>query len=165
MPATYEPIAKETLGSSVQTVTFSSIASTYTDLVVIINSFASVASDMSMYFNADTGANYSRTTLWGNGSTAGSVRDTSVNSIYLTYYGTVRTDQGSSVQIVNIMNYANTTTHKTVLARANASVTGTDLTAGLWRSTSAVTSITFDLDSTRTFQTGSTFTLYGIKAA
>jgi hypothetical protein len=165
MPATYEPISTQTLGSSVETVTFSSIASTYTDLVVIVNSFASVASDMSMYFNGDTGANYSRTTLWGSGSTAGSLRGSSANFIYLTNYGSVRTDQGSSVHIVNIMNYANTTTYKTVLARANAAVSGVDATAGLWRSTSAITSVTFDLDSTRTFQTGSTFTLYGIKAA
>jgi hypothetical protein len=63
------------------------------------------------------------------------------------------------------MNYANTTTYKTVLTRANAAASGVDASVGLWGSTAAITSITFDLPLVRTISTGSTFTLYGIKAA
>jgi hypothetical protein len=65
------------------------------------------------------------------------------------------------------MNYANTTTFKTVLIRANNSSTGVDLILGLWRKTpEAITSITIKNTGTSSnFAIGSTLTLYGIKAA
>jgi hypothetical protein len=65
--------------------------------------------------------------------------------------------------IINIQNYSNSTTYKTVLARSNNAATGTDATVALWRSTSAITSIDYYLNS-GSWATGSTFTLYGIKA-
>ena len=74
---------------------------------------------------------------------------------------------GGSVQILQLMNYSNTTTYKTILSRTNAAANGVDATVGLWRSTSAITSIEIGKNSgmSGTFQIGSTFTLYGIKAA
>jgi hypothetical protein len=168
MPATYEPISTTTLGSAVQTVTLSSIPQTYTDLVVVVNAFSSVQSDLYVSFNADSSALYSRTSVYGDGTSAGSIRNTRSDGygyIILTYYGAVTTTQGASVHTINIFNYANTTTNKTVLARANAAAVGVDATVGMWGSTAAIDSMTFDLASTRTFSIGSTFTLYGIKAA
>ena len=165
MTATYEPIETQTLGTAVETVTFSSIPQTYTDLVVVVNAFSSAISDLYVTFNGDTATNYSRTVLWGNGSTAGSVRSSGANFIALTYYGRIWDNAGTSVHTVNIMNYSNATTNKTVLARASSQQEGVEATVGLWRSTAAITSMTFDLVSTRTFSIGSTFTLYGIKAA
>jgi hypothetical protein len=168
MPATYEPISTQTLGSAVQTVTFSSIPSTYTDLVVVVNAFSSVGGDLYVSFNGDSAANYSRTIMWGDGTSAGSLRNTRADGygfIILTYYGSVTTTQGGSVHTVNIMNYSNTTTNKTVLARPSSAGSGVDASVGMWNSTAAITSMTFDLASTRTFSAGSTFTLYGIKAA
>ena len=65
------------------------------------------------------------------------------------------------------MNYSNTTTNKTVLARGNnasdASYPGTEAFVGLWRSTAAINRIDFSSNS-KTWNAG-TFTLYGIKAA
>jgi len=166
MPVTYEPIATQTLGSAVQTVTFSSIPATYTDLVFVVNAQASLQSDLYLTFNGDTSALYSNTTLYGDGSTAGSTRNSRGNAFMtLTYYGNLTTTAGASVHIVNVMNYSNTTTNKTVLSRCNAAAAGVDASVGMWGSTSAVSSVTFDLPSTRTFSAGSTFTLYGIKAA
>ena len=168
MDKTYEPIATQTLGSAVQTVTLSSIPSTYTDLVVVVNAFSSVNSDLYVSFNGDSASNYSRTTLWGDGSTAGSTRIVRADGyafMILTYYGAVTTTQGASVHTVNIMNYSNTTTNKTVLARPSSAGQGVDATVGMWNSTAAISSMTFDLASTRTFSAGSTFTIYGIKAA
>ena len=161
----YEVISTQTLGSAVETVTFSSIPQTYTDLVVVVNAFSSATSDLYLTFNSDSAANYSRTVLWGNGTSAGSVRSSSANFIALTYYGRVWDNQGTSVHTVNIMNYSNTTTNKTVLARASSQQEGVEATVGMWNSTAAITSMTFDLVSTRTFSVGSTLTLYGIKAA
>lgn len=162
----YEVISTTTVGTAAQTVTLSSIPQTYTDLIVVINAQASVQSDLYLTFNGDTSAVYSNTTLFGDGTSAGSTRNSRGNAFMtLTYYGAVTTTAGNSVHTVNIMNYANTTTHKTVLTRANAASSGVDASVGLWGSTAAITSMTFDLPSTRTFSTGSTFTLYGVKAA
>jgi len=164
----YEVISATTVGTAAQTVTLSGIPQTYTDLVVVVNAQASAQSDLYVSFNGDSTANYSRTTLYGEGATPGSTRITRADGylfMILTYYGNVTTVAGVSNHIINIMNYANTTTNKTVLARCNAAASGVDATVGMWNSTAAISSMTFDLPSTRTFSTGSTFTLYGIKAA
>ena len=162
----YEVISTQTLGSAVQTVSLSSIPQMYTDLVVVINAQASAQSDLYLTFNGDTSALYSNTILYGDGTSIGTRRDSRGNAyMVLTYYGAVTTTAGNSVHTVNIMNYANTTTHKTVLTRASAASSGVDESVGLWGSTAAITSMTFDLPTTRTFSTGSTFTLYGVKAA
>ena len=167
MTATYEPISTTTVGTAAQTVTLSSIPSTYTDLVVVVNAFSSIQSDLYVSFNGDSASNYSRTTLWGDGTSAGSTRITRADGyafMILTYYGAVTTTQGASVHTINIMNYSNTTTNKTVLARPSTASVGVDATVGMWNSTAAINSMTFDLASTRTFSVGSTFTIYGIKA-
>jgi hypothetical protein len=62
------------------------------------------------------------------------------------------------------MNYSNATTYKTALARTSEDGVAAAY-VGLWRSTSAITSITIDKGSSDNFASGSTFTLYGIKAA
>lgn len=75
MTATYESIETTTLGSAAANITFSSIPSTYTDLVVVYTLKAETASaDIYMRFNSDSGSNYSNTILWGNGTSAGSNR-------------------------------------------------------------------------------------------
>jgi hypothetical protein len=63
------------------------------------------------------------------------------------------------------MNYSNSTTHKTVFARSGSAYTGTNANVGLWRNTAAVTSATVANSSAANFDIGSTFSLYGIKAA
>jgi len=63
------------------------------------------------------------------------------------------------------MNYANTTTYKTSLTRGNIATVATLATVGMWRSTSAITSIKIERDGSNLLAAGSTFTLYGIAAA
>jgi hypothetical protein len=62
------------------------------------------------------------------------------------------------------MNYSNTTTYKTAIARSNDASMQTEATVGMWRNTAAVTSVTFWCDTT-TLKAGSTAALYGIAAA
>jgi len=62
------------------------------------------------------------------------------------------------------MNYSNSTTYNTALSRFVSAGSETTADVHLWRDTSAVTSITV-ATSTNNYATGSTFTLYGIKAA
>jgi hypothetical protein len=160
---TYVPIATTTLGSNTASYTFSSIPSTYTDLVLIATGTATALVNFSLRFNGDSSTNYSRTMLYGNGSSAASYQVTNYALIPL---GDFDTSQIAS-HIVNIQNYSNTTTYKTVLGRWNnnaGTYASLGATASLWRSTSAINSITA-LPDGGVFKTGSTFTLYGIAAA
>ena len=161
MPTTYERIASNTLSSATTTVTFSSIPATFTDLVLIINPTMAVNADLVITFNGDTTNNYSSTYLTGNGTSATSSRFTTFPKIYLDQ---LNTGTGIVQYNVNIMNYANSTTYKTVLSKYSSAVKGIDAVVALWRSTSAITSMTITGDGAN-FTTGSTFNLYGIKAA
>lgn len=163
MAVTYEKIATNTLGSAAASVTFSSIPSTYTDLVLICDTKASTGTPNNrLQVNSDTASNYSQTVLAGNGTTATSARYSSNTFIYADYYATNDTTNNKNT-IIQFMNYANTSTYKTVLSRAGNAAAGTDAIVGLWRSTSAINSIT--VYSTSNWASGAVFSLYGIKAA
>ena len=163
MPSTYEPIATNTLGTAVSTVTFSSITGTYTDLVLVFQGGSSTDANIRMQVNGDTASNYSWTQLGGNGTSVASFRNSSDTSWLMNRYAYLSNNLNANF-IFNFNNYSNTTTNKTVINRSNSAANGTDTTVGLWRSTTAITSITFSL-SGGNYIVGSTFTLYGIKAA
>ena len=164
MPAgsTYTPIATTTLGSSQANVTFSSLGS-YTDLVLVINSKSTVNEDIYMQFNNDTGGNYSSTWIRGTGSAASSVRVSNTTGMRLSDQGSPTTSNNTT-SIIQIMNYGNASTYKTVLARSNNSSVGLEAVVGMWRSTSAITSIKIYLGS-GSWENAGTFTLYGIASA
>jgi hypothetical protein len=164
MPAgnTYEAIATQTVGSGITTVTFSSIPSTYTDLVIVVNaSLTAPDSNLDYRFNGDTGANYGYTSVSGNGSSASTTRFGGATKGRLDNFGYM--DTTMSTHIIQVMNYANTTTYKTTISRANNTANGVSASVNTWTSTAAVNSIS--LISGVTFVSGSTFSLYGIKAA
>lgn len=154
--STYTPIATQTLGSAASTVTFSSIPSTYTDLVLVMTGYLTGAGAVYCQFNGDTASNYSSTFLQGQAS-AGSGIDT---ACYIFGY---LSSGSQNTGISHIMNYANTTIYKTYVARANDTNT-VNANVGLWRSTAAINSIALKT-SANNFVVGSTFTLYGIAAA
>lgn len=161
MAATYEPIATQTLGSATATVTFSSIPETYTDLILICAVKRTTGSDVEITLNSDTGSNYSFTYLYGTGSTTGSSRGSNQTKGNVGYGGTT----SFTTQIIQFFNYSNTTTNKTFISRNSPADAG-DVSAlvNLYRSNSAISSFTLDPNA-GDFDTGSTFTLYGIKAA
>jgi hypothetical protein len=162
MTSTYEKIATTTLGSAQANVTFSSISGAYTDLVLIINSkFTSASQDTLCQLNDDTTNNYTGTIIRGSGSAAASTRYTGSASLYFDNYG--GTTALENTYIVNFMNYSNTTTFKTILSRFSNASAGVEASAQLYRSTSAITKIKI-YPSGGNLDTGSTFTLYGIKA-
>lgn len=161
MPATYEPISSTILTSNTSSITFSNIPQIYTDITLVVNDINSTGSfDTLVRFNGDSGSNYSRTGLRGNGSTASSYSQTNTSAINLCSDGSA---EYARPAIVNIINYSNTTTNKTVISRANVASQGSNLLAQLWRNTSAINSIT--ILSSSTFASGASFSLYGIKAA
>jgi hypothetical protein len=163
--ATYEPIATHTLASTTSTYTFTSIPATYTDLVLVCNWKNTGGSGYwgQIILNNDTGNAYSNTILEGNGSTASSYR-------YSNRTDGIRiaglTTGNFFPSIVNLQNYSNTTTYKTVLARYSDASYAVQALVGLFRSTSAISSIKIQVeDGFTNITAGSTFTLYGIKAA
>lgn len=161
MTTTYEKIATTTLGAGAASVTFSSISASYTDLVLVaVSTAVSSANNMTMQFNSDTGSNYSRTFINGNGSSATSSRSTSQTKLFVGDFGNPTIP---SVVIINLMNYSNTTTYKTVVGRYGEADIQTGASVGLWQSTSAINAMTIFAE-TNNFASGSTFTLYGIKA-
>ena len=164
---TYEPIATTTLSSATPTVTFSSISNTYTDLVLIAQLTTAAATNMRIRFNADTASNYGSTHMSGNGGTISTGVETTNTAGLIDYQGGYPNGGASSVStyVININNYSNTTTWKTWLTRASNAGTGTEVTAGVWRQTSAINQVQIRTSSGGNMSVGSIFTLYGIKAA
>ena len=164
MAKTYSAIATTTLVSAAADVTFTSISGAYTDLILVItaNNNSGTAYISRLYFNADTGSNYSFTRLTGDGSTAASTRISNDS------YGFGGWSNNQSDQMIlsmnHIQNYSNTTTNKTWLVRGGDTGDRVFAAVGLWRNTAAITSIKVQVE-TGTYDAGSTFTLYGIESA
>ena len=159
---TFSQIASTTLGTA-GVITFTSIPATYTDLVLVVRGFASADGQISLRFNSAT-TNYSTTSLTANGTSAGSTSQNAVTYMQLGYYDRFDTSTQSTA-ICQIMNYANTTTFKTVLARMNNTSYGVGASVGLWRATPvAITSVEASAAGNN-FAIGTTASLYGITAA
>jgi len=160
--STYTPIASTTLGSAQTSVTFSSISG-YTDVVIVASVKATSGGNLRMRFNGDSGGNYSSTWFGADSGSTGSGRTSNETYIRVDSYGYIETTQFNP-HIINVMNYANTTTNKTALTRDGSPASGIDAMVGLWRNTAAITSIEL-YASAGQMATGSTFTIYGIAAA
>lgn len=168
--STYSPIASQTLSAAAASVTFSGIPQTYTDLILVVTGYLANndAYTARFTFNGDSGSNYSQTNMTGTGSTAKSSRFSSATSIIMgsNDLGWSTTAANRNVSIVQIMNYSNTTTYKTTIARSNqpaGSYPAAESEVGLWRSTAAITSMVIT-GGGADFAAGSTFNLYGIDA-
>lgn len=168
-------IAYQTSNGSVATITFNNIPQIYQDLFIVCFSRSGTTGNYTdLYVRlatgggaVDSGSNYSTTRLYGDGASAVSDRFTNSNLIYC--YPIPATSATSGVfasGITHILNYANSSTNKTVLSRGASDVNNAGYTAeqvGLWRNTGAITSVA--LLTNASFTTGSTFALYGIKAS
>jgi hypothetical protein len=168
MPATYEPIATNTLGTATSSVTFSSIPATYTDLKLIVmwrGTHSGSSNNLMGQFNGDTGSNYSYTDISGSGSAATSFRGSSQTKMNFGYVSSTESTI-FGMAIIDVFSYAGST-NKTTLCSYSYDRNGSGYVqrnVQLWRSTSAITSISI-LTNVSNFAVDSTFTLYGIKAA
>jgi hypothetical protein len=172
MPTTYEPIATTTLGSAASSITLSSIPATYTDLrLVIVGRENSGSNDpgtnINLTFNGSSASDYSWTRIFGTGSSVSSSSFTA--QAYLGIVTVAGGGAGSGVfglTAIDIFSYAGST-FKTALSNQNIDNNSTGWvfrSVGLWRSTSAITSLTIT-NSTNQLAAGTTATLYGILKA
>ena len=167
----YESIATQTVGAGgASTVTFSSISSGYKHLQLRILASAAYTTNPPfnwfVRFNSDTGSNYSRHRLQGEGSSASSYGVGSQSYFELSYINGSATTMNAA--ILDILDYANTNKYKTAKALSGYDANGSGfivLNSGSWQSTSAITSITFTNNSGGgdNFAEYSSFALYGIK--
>lgn len=166
MASTYEPIATTSVSNGTTNyMEFSSISGSYTDLIMVVQGGNQNASyGLGLRFNSDSGTNYSVTQLTGNGSSAASARETSQAQIIVGGNGYGGSNLVTDITRVQINNYSNSTTYKTTLGRNDIAGGVTGTTVGLWRSTSAITTVRITAQNSY-FVNGSTATLYGIKAA
>jgi hypothetical protein len=139
MPVTYDPISTQTVSGS---------------------------SRLYLRFNGITSNTYSDTYFTTVGD-AYAGRDSTQNAMTVGGAWNGISTSLTATSIISVMNYTNTTTFKTLLSKlANDKGNGTgssDGLAGIWQSTSAITSVS--LIGGAVFLSGSTFSLYGIKAA
>jgi hypothetical protein len=165
MATTYEPIATTTLGSPSNTITLSSIPSTYTDLRLIVVCTGASSGSTRLVINSDSGSNYSTTRLIGDGTSASSSRNS--NQAYIGTSDAGLSTTSPNLYSIDVFSYAGST-YKTVICSASQDKNGSgsvERSVGLWRSTSAITSLTFQLGAGYDMNTGATATLYGILKA
>lgn len=165
MALTYEPIATASL-SGLSTYAFTSIPATYTDLRVIATCGTSLGDFAYWRFNSDTGTNYSKTNLYGNGTSV--VSDRAGNSTYIFTGSDIALGTGSNKSLIMMDVFSYTAgIFKTVISNYNDDRNGSgevNSTIACWRNTNAITSISLTLGG-GTFTSGSRITLYGITAA
>ena len=171
MAPTYIPIASTTLSTSAASVTFSAIPQTYTDLVVrlsVRNDQSTTINYLRMTLNSNTGSVYSNTVLRGDGSTVSSAADANVTFMLI---GVVNSNSSTSNTFANGEIYIPSYTasqNKPIsgfgVGENNATFARMQAAAGLFRSTTAVSSITIANEG-GSFVSGSSFHLYGISNA
>ena len=165
MPSTYEPIQSYTLASGTTSITFNSIASSWTDLRLTFTGAAAGNTGFWTRFNNDSSALYSQTVLYGDGSSAISSRNTGATELEWTSFANINTTPIIFASL-DLFSYAGGT-NKTALMELSKDNNGSGQVAryvGLYRSTSAITRIDL-ISSAQNFSVGTTATLYGIKNA
>jgi hypothetical protein len=174
MANTFVKIASVTVGSGgASSMSFSSIPSTYTDLVIKISARSTATGDdnMRVKFNSDSGVTYSNRNLWGNGSAATSESVSGTGNLLGDFASGYLPNSLSTASTFNnfeiyIPNYAGSTQKSASIDNVSENNSAstyirTSLGAGLRADTSAINAIT--ITCFNNFVQYSTATLYGIK--
>jgi hypothetical protein len=160
----FESIATATGNGSSGTITFSSIPNTYKHLQIRLQVLSSGGGGQAIRFNSDTGNNYARHNVGGNGSSVFASGTASTNMIFV---GDDSASTNLATMIIDIHDYASTTKNKTVRSFFGHDRNGAGslyLYSGLWMNTGAITSLSLgQANFSGTFDTGTVASLYGIK--
>lgn len=163
-PGAFFSIATATPTSGT-TASFTSIPTTYKSLQVRVNGFVSSSASFTFTVNSDTGTNYS----W-HGISAdvnNSTQSSGVSAASIRLVGTAAVVQAANplVSIIDIHDYASTSKYKTTRSVSgfmpNTNTNGFEMYSGLWRSLSAITSLT--ITTSTGFASGTSVALYGVR--
>jgi hypothetical protein len=169
----YDSLATITVPSGgVASITFSGIPNIYKHLqirgIAKDDRASNVNDGIVVQFNSDTGANYTRHRLFGQGGgTAEAGANTSQTGTLL-YSGTGGASGANifGAFVMDVLDYTNTNKYKTMRALDGVDANGSGyiaLDSGLWLNTAAITTITFTPQSGTIFTEHSSFALYGVK--
>jgi hypothetical protein len=172
-PGDFHSIATATVGAGgANTITFSSIPQTYTHLQIRGIASFDFASDPGggggapMRFNGDSGSNYTRHQLYGDGIGASAYGQASTTIAIMERFPYRLTNNSIyGAAICDILDYANTNKYKTIRNLGGYDLNGSgemNINSAVWMSTSAITSIVIG-DATNPLKQYSQFALYGIK--
>jgi hypothetical protein len=164
---TYEPIANFTVVTPANSVTFSSIPQTFTDLRVVCKvKEASSYADARIRFNGDSGSNYNGRRFFVSGSTPGAGAFTNANGVWIGQNSNNNVDW--SQMTTDIASYSSTTVWKTTLSETGTGRINNQTPQYfnfVWQRTDAITSLSILIpDGTTNWAAGSKFAIYGIKA-
>lgn len=152
------------------TITFNNIPQTYTDLVVKYSLRCDNGSvEMYATFNGDSTGKYTYILLRGNGAAGGASSDSGTNATYNKQYinwssTTSNIFGNGEMYIPNYTRSTNKAYKSDMVTENNAVDAWSQLNAGLYTSTNAISSITFTAN-TGNFVQHSTAYLYGVTSA
>lgn len=172
MPNTFELIASSTVGAGgAANITFSSIPSTYTDLVLKISARttrATVQDTFKITFNSSS-SGYSFKRLYGDGATAASDGSTGDSTLTAGYSvgdsATANTFGNVEIYIPNYAGSNNKSVSTDGVGENNATTAYAGLFASLWANSAAINSIVIEGGTSATIKQYSTAYLYGVKNA
>lgn len=147
------------------TTTISSISGSYQQLfVMVVGAYVAAGGyQNNVYFNSDTTSIYDRVGFYavsgGGGTFTGSVSE-NFNRIPIGN-SNLATSSNSGIQILELKNYTNTSTWKMAAIYSNTTASSAAFSNGTYRSTSAITSMTFT--SNGSTYSGGTVYIYGVK--
>jgi hypothetical protein len=168
--SSYESIATANGTGSSGVITFSSIPSTYKHLqirAIARSTFADTNTYPNITFNSDTASNYSWHILDGNGSAVSAGAGASQSTAGVPTFTAANSSANIfGVMVLDILDYANTDKYKTIRYFGGHDQNGSGILrfgSGSWRSTSAISTITFTAIGSANWATNTSFALYGIK--
>jgi hypothetical protein len=171
-PSSYESIATVTVGSGGSaTIDFTSIPATYTHLQLrgILRESTDGYDQLYIQVNSDTGNNYAKHALYGDGSTVTASGNATQNHISVAPLpGSAQTASVFAGAVIDILDYKNTNKYKTIRSLAGVDTNGSGyawFSSGVWQSTNAITSIKLYSSGAINLAQYSQFALYGIKGA
>jgi hypothetical protein len=173
MANTFVLIASVTVGSGgAANIDFTSIPSTYTDLLLKVSPRSSVSGDtvFRIRFNSDTGTNYKWIRLVGNGAAASSQNQATFGAGYNTsLFGqqslstdTASTFGNSDIYVPNYTSANYKSASIDSVSENNSTTANAALWSGLWEDTASITTITLSSEGANNFAQYSTAYLYGI---
>lgn len=165
----FESIQTQYLSSGNQTsVSFTSIPATFKHLqirAIAQDSATNPPYNAGLTFNSDSGSNYAVHWIAGDGASASSFNNFNTTYIEFGYLNGPTTSTSYSACVIDILDYTNTNKYKTTRMLQGYDKNGSgrvDITSGLWRNTSAISTITLSSLGTSLRQY-SHFALYGVK--
>jgi hypothetical protein len=167
----YDALATAIVPSGgVASVNFAGIPSDYQHLqirILVRTAWAATFASAEIQFNSDTGTSYDWHYVTGNGTGASAGAATSDNFIRaINLIGASQIANTFSIYTLDVLDYKNTNKFTTarILGGGDANGSGSlNLTGGLWRNLSAVTSIKLTASNSANFVENTSFALYGVK--